>query len=451
MNWLTYLLEANINLAIFYALYKLILSRETFYSLNRFYLLTTSIAAFILPFFKLGSLQFSSSDIVSVANIQYSKIPVNIQPIPQAPSFWTVDTVLFTVYSAVVLFMLMRFCYSLYKLNSLIKKFKVQKQGGLKIVNLTDQQASFSFLNYVFVNLMSEHADTIIKHEKAHSKEYHTVDVLIFELIHIFNWFNPVILYVKKDVKALHEFSADAATLDEDLNAKDYSMFLIQYSYASAGQNLVSQMFNSRLLKNRITMLYNTPSSDIAKLKYLVLIPLMLLLVCFSSITYTKSYGIDLLPKKQDDVTIQDETPDIVYVRRDDAKIFPKSTRKTVIAKTIKGSKTFKSETISQTEQYPVLNIDGRTDTVKIRPSATTYAQMYKGIYVIGDKIYEEKQLRKALEQSTNKLDIVLKAQPEVGYYTPDDANAIKIWGERAKNGVIFALSRPNATDTINH
>ncbi len=109
MNWLTYLLEANLNLAIFYALYKFILSRETFYSLNRVYSLTTSIVAFILPFFRLGSLQFSSSATAPVANVQYSNIAVNTYSIPEAPSFWTADTVLLTIYYAVALFMLMRF------------------------------------------------------------------------------------------------------------------------------------------------------------------------------------------------------------------------------------------------------------------------------------------------------------------------------------------------------
>ncbi len=450
MNWLTYLLEANLNLAIFYALYKLILSRETFYSLNRFYFLATSIAAFILPFFRLGSLQFSSSDVAPVSNVLYTSIVVNKHSIPRAVSFWTVDTALLSLYLVGVLIMLTRFFYSLYQLNSLIKKFKVQNQGGLKIVNLTDQQASFSFLNYVFVNPLSEHAEKIIKHEKAHSKAYHTIDILIFELMHSFNWFNLLIPLIKKDVKALHEFSADAATLDEGLNAKDYSMFLIQYSYASAGQNLTSQMFNGRLLKSRITMLYHTPSSNGAKFKYLFLLPLILLMVCLSSMAYTKSYGIDLLPKEPNNIVLKDEKPGVI-IDPEIGKSFPENRSQPFMAKGKQRGKSYKPEEVSSPELYPAINIDGRTDTVKIRTLTTMSSQPYNGIYVIGDNIYEEKQLREALKRSTNKLEIVLKNPPEVGYYTPDDANAIKIWGAKARNGVIFALSRPVIPDTITH
>src|ERR1700743_1853464 len=57
MNWLHYLLEANLYLAVFYTGYYLFLSKETYYTLNRIYLLFSCIASFVLPVIQLGILK----------------------------------------------------------------------------------------------------------------------------------------------------------------------------------------------------------------------------------------------------------------------------------------------------------------------------------------------------------------------------------------------------------
>src|SRR6059058_5182365 len=57
MNWLHYLLEANLYLAVFYAVYCLFLNKETHYTLNRIYLLASSIIAFVLPLIQVGALK----------------------------------------------------------------------------------------------------------------------------------------------------------------------------------------------------------------------------------------------------------------------------------------------------------------------------------------------------------------------------------------------------------
>ena len=57
MNWLHYLLEANIYLGVFYALYFLLLDRETYYKLNRVYLLCTPVLSYIIPLVQVGWLK----------------------------------------------------------------------------------------------------------------------------------------------------------------------------------------------------------------------------------------------------------------------------------------------------------------------------------------------------------------------------------------------------------
>jgi len=57
MNLIHYLLEANLYLIIFYGFYKIFLHKETFYTLNRYFLILSTLIAFTIPFFQLGFLQ----------------------------------------------------------------------------------------------------------------------------------------------------------------------------------------------------------------------------------------------------------------------------------------------------------------------------------------------------------------------------------------------------------
>src|ERR1700733_6011635 len=49
MSWWQYLVLVNIYLVLFYSFYVLLLSRETFFQLNRVYLVTAVLLSFLIP------------------------------------------------------------------------------------------------------------------------------------------------------------------------------------------------------------------------------------------------------------------------------------------------------------------------------------------------------------------------------------------------------------------
>src|ERR1700704_2482610 len=49
MNWWQYLLLVNLYLVLFYGFYALLLSRETFFQLNRVYLVSAALLSFFIP------------------------------------------------------------------------------------------------------------------------------------------------------------------------------------------------------------------------------------------------------------------------------------------------------------------------------------------------------------------------------------------------------------------
>lgn len=293
MTLFYYLLEANTYLICFYAFYKLALQSETFNLFNRYYLIGTSIMSFIMPLILISGLHrpvntenTTPALVETVRNTEIADIVLNIY-----------------LLIAVCLFILLLF--RLYRIFSLITKGNIRSEKGIKIVAISDKNSSFSFMKYLFIHPLAEQAETIIRHEQVHIRQWHSADILFFELLQITNWFNPFIRFIYKDIKALHEFIADEETSVYENNAGDYAMFLIRHSYGALQTDLANTMFNQSLLKRRIMKLNQKKSSSRAQLKYIMALLLLPVMLCITSISFAKSYGIiDLMPGER--VLIQD-------------------------------------------------------------------------------------------------------------------------------------------------
>jgi len=287
MNWLIYLLEANAYLIIFFGIYKILFEKETFYTLNRFFLLLASVFAFILPFIKIGILnpqlnvaEFTTSNTYSVAEKQ--------------PGF---EEVCLIVYLLIIFGGLVRFAFNLTGIYRLISSVPAKKIENIRLIQIAQSQP-FSFFNYLFIDSNLEKTDVVMTHEKTHIKQFHSADVLFFELLHIVNWFNPLIILLKQEIKAVHEYLADEEVAKADIALDEYASFLIQHSRSKTQKVLINQMFNHSLLKKRIIMLGKKKSVPASRLKYGVMLAIIPAMVCGSSFALTKNYGVDLIAVK---------------------------------------------------------------------------------------------------------------------------------------------------------
>ena len=297
MNWLYYLLESNLYLIIFYALYYLLFRRETYYQWNRAYLLISPLLAFLIPLFQLGVLKPEA-----VTTINYGFI--NAKPGITAPQLgsaiafnsWALDKYLVVFYLSVVLVMTVLCTFKLVQLLKMSSVNKTNNYQGIKLVELPEANNAFSFLNYLFIGSSLVKSPMVIRHEMIHIKQRHSWDILYFELLKIINWFNPVIYIMQSDIKQLHEFIADKETANtEDLSS--YADFLINNAYGFHSNTLTNTFFNKKLLKKRIMMLQQKRSGTTARLKFLLVMPVLAGLLCVSTLAFAKSYGwIDLAP-----------------------------------------------------------------------------------------------------------------------------------------------------------
>ncbi|NII83617.1 MULTISPECIES: M56 family metallopeptidase [unclassified Pedobacter] len=299
MSWLYYLLEANLYLILFYGFYRLFLHRETFYALNRYYLIFSSVLAFMLPFFQLG---FLKKEIV----ISYA----TFTGIPEKPSLFTIENGLLLLYAVISLVLILKICLGLRNLKSIITKAKKTKENGITLIEIENSKMAFSFFNFLFIDPELDQKTTILKHEMVHIRQKHSVDILLFELIQISSWFNPITYLIKNDIKLIHEYLADEITTNKDIAKYEYAMFLIQNSYGNQKVSLTNHFFNSSLLKNRISMLNQTKSAKWARLKLLFILPLTGLMLCLSTMAFTKDYGTIQLGQKKESLSIalQDTT-----------------------------------------------------------------------------------------------------------------------------------------------
>ncbi len=290
MNYLQYLLEANLYLSFFYLLYYFVLRKETFYQLNRLYLLFSSLAAFILPLVQLGMLRPSI--------LQQRPYTAAIE---QPPG--TLNTYILVVYIAVTTILLLNFGIKIYKLVWLAINNKSGVNADYKLIIAPGKNNAFSFFSNLFVSDDMVCSSTVIQHELIHIKQRHSFDIVFFEIIKILSWFNPLVYLLQNSVKELHEFIADRETADLNSGADIYTDFLISNAYNITGNSITNNFFNKSQLKKRIIMLHQKRSDKSARLKYLLALPLIGASLCVSTLAFSKSYGVvDVLPQQDDTI-----------------------------------------------------------------------------------------------------------------------------------------------------
>ena len=302
MNWLHYLLEANIYLAVFYAGYCLFLNKETYYTLNRAYLLLSCIISFILPLIQIGALKSTEepaaqtyTTVVQNVPIANALAPVNYQP---AVSHFNFQDAIWYGYLIGITILTLILITKIYKLIKMTAGAKTTIGNKYKLIGIDGSNTAFSFFNYLFIGKNIAGNDTIIRHELVHIRQKHSVDILFLELIRIINWFNPIIYLMQISLKTVHEYIADEQTAALENDTLAYSAFLVNNAYGLNGSSITHSFFNYNLLKKRIIMLNQKRSGNLARLKYLVALPICAGMLCASTLVFSKNYTlVDLAPK----------------------------------------------------------------------------------------------------------------------------------------------------------
>lgn len=267
-----YSVKVALCLTAFYLLYKLLLSRETFFGFNRVTLFGMIAAAFVLPLIHLQTTAEApvTSGFVAIEDFIITAVAADAH-VPVV----TTAQVCLLIYIIGVAFFLGREVVSLLSLRRLIRSGReVCRDGGVKVVVVKGEVAPFSWFGNVIIN-EKDYADgsrEILMHERAHIAGRHSVDVLLCDLLIIFQWYNPAAWLIKTELKNLHEFEADSAVLAGGVNAAEYQMLLIR---KAVGDKLfaMANNLNQSSLKKRITMMLKKKSNPWSRVRTLLALP----------------------------------------------------------------------------------------------------------------------------------------------------------------------------------
>lgn len=276
MNWANYLIQINLYFMLFYAFYILVLRNETFFNLNRTYLLSASAFSLLIPLYRTDWVQ--SYFITEQVQTGWSNVNVMMMQGFATPltdeSAWVMGDYLTLIYLIGVVLLSLRLIYRLLLVKKMIKS--------------SNHPEAFSFFNKIVVNNNLPQKEQIEKHEQTHARQFHSADVLFLELLCIINWFNPIMYLYKTSIKHIHEFIADEQALSNKNNKKDYAMLLFSKSFGINPNHLTNNFFNQSLLKRRIQMLQKSKSKKTAILKYGLSAPLFIIAMMLSSATISE-------------------------------------------------------------------------------------------------------------------------------------------------------------------
>lgn len=279
MSWAHYIIQVNIYLMVFYGFYKLLLDKETYFILNRIYLISAGLFSLAIPFLRFE--WFTRQEAVQPVYVgvdQFNQFIVQAGVVQQEPDRLTVSNLVVVIYFCGVLFFVFRLIYQLFSVRALLRK-----EGA---------GSAFSFFSSKVIDSRLPQVKVIDKHEEIHIRQLHTLDVLFFEAIGIIIWFNPIIYFYKRTVKNIHEFLADEAAANYQGDKKQYALLLLSSAFGVAPNKLTNSFFNKSLIKKRIYMLHKQRSKRTAILKYGLFLPLFAITLIMSSATIRNSEKI---------------------------------------------------------------------------------------------------------------------------------------------------------------
>ena len=277
-----YVIKAAITLALLYSCFFLFLSKETFHRFNRCMLVGIMLVSLVMPMFHFTTEHPTTlnEEVYQMQNyIQHDTAPIIVTA--QQPRGITWIQALTWIYMAGVVLMLI---LTLVQATSLIRFMSsgvrhTDSQGNTVILHNKDVPP-FSIFRYIVMSVKDYESSRqyILTHEQEHIRLGHTYDLLLLQGMKTLMWFNPFIWFLSRDLKAVHEYEADQAVINQGIDAKSYQQLLVMKVVGNRLQPFTNNL-NHGSLKKRIIMMYQKPSNRWLMLKALCAIPVAALTI----------------------------------------------------------------------------------------------------------------------------------------------------------------------------
>jgi len=174
----------------------------------------------------------------------------------------------------------------------------MESDDGLNLIFTNRTDNAFSFLGYIFINPLKftdEEKRLIIEHEREHIRHFHSIDLILIELLIVFQWFNPFAYIARRNLIEIHEFIADNGVIQKGADPYSYQNLLLSVVTSSCLPTVGNQL-SALITKKRIAMIGKPMNQTGRWINFLVIIPIAALLIVGVS-AFTPSKPIE---KKQE-------------------------------------------------------------------------------------------------------------------------------------------------------
>lgn len=277
---IAYIFKSCLSLLILYGLYWFLLRKEKLFVFNRYFLILSVVFSLIVPFVNIPVNVQESQNLGKIITTIENSIPyinsvqnVAIQDINSNPSIdeakssgLDTSTILMIIYISGVLLFLIRFLKNIYSIFHQIKLSEKISFNRYNLVLTNEKENLYCFFNYIFINkedYKNLRIDVqLLSHELEHVKQYHSIDIVLIELIKVFYWFNPVYLLFDRAIRINHEYLADHSVIQDEHDVKNYSEKLLSFIFFRSNISLTSGS-NRSFIKKRLLMITKLRSNSI--------------------------------------------------------------------------------------------------------------------------------------------------------------------------------------------
>lgn len=313
-EFLIYDLKVAVLIAVFYFCYRLLMERETMHRLNRIVLLSSILLSLVLPLCvitlhktievvpmqvvdhpelvitELGSVSSEESNIQSLETNRMGFAEKLFQP-----------SVIFAIFTIGLLCRLLYIAKSYRQLRRMIKDSEQHSlEDGVTMAVVDLPVAPFSWMHTIVLSRIDyeECNPSILAHERGHIRLHHSWDIVFVEVLTALQWFNPVVWLLRRDLRTIHEYEADASVLSSGSDVSQYIQLLMRKAMGTKACTLANGINNSTI-KKRINMMLVNKSPRRNSLKLLALLPIVGITLALNAETVTDVVYKNDEPQKQ--------------------------------------------------------------------------------------------------------------------------------------------------------
>jgi len=302
-----YILAAILMVIFYWFLFR----EKTSFNNSRMYLLSIALVAILISQFSIvvytppaHVVEIEAAPAVSVMSNQLSSAtppqtttPTTVSITTSKPvekhaepnkylALLTVKNIVLSVYIAVTTVLFMLLFVQFFKILGLKRRGRLTTRDGFEVIESDEIPTPFSFYKIIFLspNLTGAKLDMILKHEQWHIKHRHYLDVFIIEVLVRLLWFNPVLWWVRRELRNVSEFHADRSVLDEGQDLYKYQTVILEE--VMENNPYLANGFNNSFTRKRFIMMKNKCHIRFTTLRRALILPFLIgvfSLLCFTT------------------------------------------------------------------------------------------------------------------------------------------------------------------------